>query len=90
MNNKRKVRDLLRLIGAICFLVLYIPHLVCYALSGAKKNYINSDLLRLQKQISLNLPLCVVLLYMLHNNRYYRSLFYYRIGAIISLLISVH
>ena len=34
------------------------------------------------------MPLNLLLLYLLHNNRYYRSLFYFRIGPIWSLLIS--
>ena len=35
-----------------------------------------------------NLPHWLLLIDMLHNNRYYRTLFYHRIGAISSLLIS--
>lgn len=42
---------------------------------------------RISSQISIKLPPFVALLYLLHNNRYYRSLFYYRIGPIKSLMI---
>lgn len=35
-----------------------------------------------------NLPYWLLLLDMLHNNRYYRTLFYHRIGSVASLLIS--
>ncbi len=62
--NKRKVRDVLRLVSAMLFLIIYLPHLFCYAIGEAKNN-IKSDLLRLQKQISLKLPICVVLLYII-------------------------
>lgn len=34
------------------------------------------------------MPIWIFFIYMLHNNRYYRSLFYFRIGPIWSLLIS--
>lgn len=82
--DKRKIRDLLRLIGALCFSVLYVPHIICYVVG---RDNINSDLFRLSKQLSIQLPNGLLLLYMLHNNSYYRSLFYYRIGPIKAMLI---
>ena len=85
--NKRKIRDVLRLIGALCFSVIYIPHLVCFVQGGVKHSIL-SDVRRISSQISIKLPPAIALLYLLHNNRYYRSLFYYRIGAVKSLLIS--
>ena len=85
--NKRKIRDILRLIGALCFSVIYIPHLVCFVRGGIKHSIL-SDVKRISSQISIKLPPAIALLYLLHNNRYYRSLFYYRIGAVKSLLIS--
>ena len=33
--NQRKIRDLLRLLGAILFFWLYVPHLIAYAVGGA-------------------------------------------------------
>lgn len=87
--NKRKIRDSLRLLGAIVFSWLYIPHLVIYAMGGGGKRLINSDLnmIRLHSGFD-NLPYWLLLLDMLHNNRYYRVLFYHRIGAIASSAIS--
>lgn len=84
--DKRRIRDGLRLVGAICFAWLYIPHLTVY-LSTGKKADIGSDLDRMCHQINLKLPLWLRLLYMLHNNSYYRRLFYYRVGPIWALLI---
>ncbi len=86
--NRKKIRDFLRLLGAIIFSWLYIPHLLIYATGGGKR-LINSDLnsLRLQSGFD-NLPHWLLLLDMLHNNRYYRTLFYHRIGPVASLLIS--
>lgn len=86
--NKRKIRDILRLLGAIVFSGVYIPHLVIYALGG-KKKLINSDLLALKLQVGIKkLPNWLLLLDFLHNNRYYRVLFYHRIGPIASIFIS--
>lgn len=33
--DKRKIRDIIRLAGALCFSFIYIPHLVC-CLGGGK------------------------------------------------------
>lgn len=82
--NKRKIRDNLRLIGAILFSWLYIPHMVVYAISG-KKQLIDSDIIRLKKQVNIGLPNWLAVLYFLHNNSYYRSVFYHRIGPVLSL-----
>ena len=86
-NDKRKIRDLLRLVRALLFFWLYIPHLLVYFCLG-KAKVINSDLRRVEHQIKLKLPLPLLLLYFLHNNRYYRNVFYYRIGPAVALLIS--
>lgn len=85
-NDKRKIRDVLRLLGAIIFLGLYIPHLLIYSVLG-KKRLIVSDIERLKKQLNIALPNGLAVLYFLHNNRYYRKAFYYRIGPVLSLLI---
>lgn len=85
--NRRQIRDTLRLLGAIFFSVLYIPHLLLYFSCGDYKRMIDSDLKRLETQVNIKLPICLELLYFLHNSIYYRSLFYYRIGPVLSLLI---
>lgn len=85
--NKRKVRDSFRFIGSILFIWLYIPHIILYCL-GWKKKAINSDLIQLKKQINIQLNVFLTFIYLLHNNSYYRSLFYYRIGPGAALLIS--
>lgn len=66
------------------FLFSEIP----YPYDRGGKSLINSDLDRMRKQIHLNLPSSLLLLFCLHNNGYFRKLFYYRIGAIGELLIS--
>ena len=87
--TKKKYRDGLRLLSALLFFWLYIPHLIIYV-TGGKSNVINADLEKLMHQIKIGhrLPIWMALLYFLHNNGYFRSLFYYRIGPVASLLIS--
>ena len=85
--NKRKIRDSLRLLGSLVFLWLYIPHLLVYVFGN--KGLINSDLNTIRAQSGFDdLPYWLLLLDMLHNNRYYRTLFYHRIGPVASILIS--
>lgn len=85
--NKRKIRDSLRLMGAIVFGWLYIPHLLVYAMGGGKK-VIDSDLCKHRRQVNISLKANILLLiYLLHNNRWFRNIFYYRIGPMWDLLI---
>ncbi len=84
--NKRKIRDMIRLLGALFFIVLYVPHMLAYFSLG-KRKLIDSDIQRLKKQITFYLPNWLAVLYFLHNSSYYRSAFYHRIGPIASLVI---
>lgn len=86
--NKRKIRDSLRLLGALFFFWLYIPHIVVYILFWGVRTMINSDLDAISDQINIKLPRIVQLFYQLHTNRYFRHVFYYRIGPALNLLIS--
>ena len=86
ISTKRKIRDISRLIGSLVFFWLYIPHLLVYFLCS-HKSAINSDIVRLRKQLNIDLPCWVAVLYFLHNSSYYRSVFYYRIGPVLALLI---
>lgn len=54
---------------------------------GGGNLFVRSDVERMKSQVSIELPFMLMLLYLLHNNRYFRSLFYYRTGPILSLLI---
>ena len=83
--DKRKIRDSIRLFGSICFFWLYIPHFIVFIY---KMNYIISDLKAIEPQLNIRIPIGLQLLYQLHNNRYFRNVFYYRIGPTLYLLIS--
>ena len=68
--DKRKIRDSLRLAGALFFSWLYIPHILVFmAIGGGKKKLIISDLLAIESQINIRIPTFLQLLYQLHNNR---------------------
>ena len=53
-NNKRIIRDIFRLLGAIIFSWLYVPHMVIYSVLG-KKKLIVSDIEGLKKQVNIKL-----------------------------------
>lgn len=84
--NKRRIRDSLRLTGALIFSWLYLPH-ICYFVFNKGGKIVASDLEKYTKQVNLSLPIWLLLIYLLHNNRYYRSLFYFRTGPIWELFI---
>ena len=86
--DKRKIRDFVRLLMALLFFWLYIPHLLIYLLFGGKRAMINSDLKAIEHQLNIAMPRALQLLYLLHNNRYFRHVFYYRIGPAFDMLIS--
>ena len=86
--NKRKVRDSIYLCGALLFSFLYIPHMICYLmLMGGGKKELIKDIDAMLTRLNIGIPTFLGLLYFLHNNPYFRSLFYYRIGPVASLLI---
>lgn len=84
--NKRKIRDCLRLLGSFIFGFLYIPHLLCVIISH-RGEMVYSDVNLMRKRLDIQLKGWVALMYFLHNNAYFRSLFYFRIGPVLSLLI---
>ncbi len=87
--NAKKVRDIFRLINACCFSIFYIPHLLIYVSKKNDKALINRDLERMEYQSGFsNLPKWLILLDFLHNNRYYRNIYYHRIGYKKALLLS--
>lgn len=86
--NHRKIRDIIRLTSSLFLLWLYIPHILIYLVFGSKRNMVRSDLEAIEHQINIDLPVFLQLIYQLHNNRYFRHVFYYRIGPVLDMLIS--
>ncbi len=87
--NKKKIRDFIRLSWALIFSWIYLPHICIYLFTGGGKTLIYSDLNKKRSQINIGgkFSNIVLLLYFLHNDRYFRSWFYYRIGPLYSSLI---
>lgn len=81
--NKRRWRDLSRLTWALLFIWLYIPHLII----GGRNSLVASDVSAMKRQASITIPSFFLLLYFLHNNSYFRTLFYHRIGPVWTLFI---
>jgi serine acetyltransferase len=54
---------------------------------GGGNSLVISDIKAMKYQVRLKIPPLFLLLYFLHTNSYYRSLFYHRIGPVWALLI---
>lgn len=85
--DKKKLRDVIRFSMASLFIWIYIPHILFYFFC-AKREEIKQDIEGISHQIKIKLPIFWSFLFLIHNNRYFRNVFYYRIGPVASLLIS--
>ena len=83
------IKDLISFLGSIVFSWLYIPHFFAVLLlNSSRKRLLFEDLNANSKRIRVKLNIPFQLLWQLHNNEYFRNIFYYRIGPILSLFIS--
>ena len=85
--NKRKIKDGIQFFGACILSPIYLPHLLLFWLSNKKKE-IKCDVAKNSRMYSIKLNNHLSLLFLLHVNSYFRTLFYFRIGKGISCLIS--
>lgn len=86
--DKRYYRDLIKMIKAILLFIIYIPHILLYLSLRSNQRYLlRYDLEGMKNQIKIKVPFLLLLLFFLHNNSYFRSYFYYRIGPVRSLFI---
>lgn len=85
--NKYKIREYIYLTIAIVFIWIYVLHLFALvSLPKFRRKYLFIDIDKLHLRITRNRY--VKLLYFIHNDGFFRELFYYRIGAARALLIS--
>ncbi len=82
--NRHKVRILLELTFSILWMWLYIPHFFVYFFH---KEVIDKDIDRWKNKLYIDLPTSLILLHKLHNDPYFRTIFYYRIGPIVTYMI---
>lgn len=85
--NKRELRDAFKLIISVLFFWLYLPHILFYLYKSSLKKIINLDLNRRNDKSELKLNHTLLFLYYIHTDRYFRNLFYHRIGPVMALLI---
>ncbi len=84
----RRLREVLRWTGVIILFPLHLPHLTFYV-TGRCKTLIKSDLLRYKNHFHYeNCPDYLYLLYLLTIDRYYRQVFYYRIGPVAAAFLA--
>lgn len=76
------IRDLIRIVVATALIPIYLPHVLLYWL---KKVQIDFDTERYGIYLTRSKFLQFITL--LHNDRYFRTLFYHRIGPVLSMLI---
>lgn len=85
--NKRAIRDFIKLFSAIFFSWLYIPHITLFCFRATLRSVIKKDLDRRINKVEIKMPKIMMFLYYIHNDRYFRNLFYHRVGPIWELLI---
>lgn len=85
--NPRKLRDILRLSSAFLLSWLYLPHFLIYSIRVDLRKDINADLQKRTDKVELKLSHLSMFLYYIHIDRYFRTLFYHRIGPAMAMLI---
>ena len=77
--NKRKIRDGINMSKAILLFWIYLPHIAIYFFKGTIRIFVDSDLDRRVEKLNFKLSKGMMFLYYIHNDRYFRNLFYHRI-----------
>lgn len=84
-DKKRAIRDMLRLCGSLLFGWWYLPHLL---MAYGKFDMIFADVEAMMARQYVRCNHFVGLLFLLHTNGFFRTLFYHRIGAVRALFVS--
>lgn len=85
-NKIRKMRDILKLSVSWFLIILFIPHLLIYSLSKERQT-IDQDLEANKQFLRLKMGNLNALLFYLRTNKFFRSLFYHRIGVVYSMFV---
>ncbi len=78
------LRDYFKIVKAYLLFWLYIPHIVAYIFY---RKTINEDLLKFREGDYVQKSLFTTFMFHLHNNSYFRTLFYHRCGPILTAFI---
>ena len=85
--NKKLIRDKLNLTKSVLFCWMYLPHFIIYRFNSSIHYLVNTDIERRNNIIKIRMSNAMRFLYLIHNDRYFRTLFYHRIGPVLALLI---
>lgn len=84
----RKIREFIRWLGVAILIPFHLPHMLFYLIGGGKL-LVSQDLNRYKGHFHYEkCPNCLYLLYLLTTDRYFRQIFYNRIGTVAATLIS--
>ena len=86
IEHMRKLRDLVHLIFAILLVWIYVPHIILYMFCPKMRELVNADMEEYKKRIKLSLCNTLSFIYHVHNNRFFRVVFYHRAGPIFTFL----
>lgn len=86
--NKKSIRDKLNLTKSVLFCWMYLPHFIIYRFNSSIHYLVNTDIGRRNNIIKIRMSNVMRFLYLIHNDRYFRTLFYHRIGPVLALLIN--
>lgn len=83
-----KISITIKLFFSYLFSPIYLPHILVFLLLGKrKKELIIADILRYIDVMNLRLKIFNVFIYAIHNDLFFRSVYYYRIGRILHYTI---
>ena len=85
-NKIRKMRDVLKLSVSWLLILFFLPHLLFYVLSK-ERHKIEEDIEANKQFLRLKMGNFNALLFYLRSNKYFRTLFYHRIGIAKSMFI---
>lgn len=88
ISSKKVIRDYIKLLFSFLFLPIYLPHLLICCCAKGYRQGVKKDVKAMCSRLPISLNWSIGLLFFLHDNSYFRSLFYYRIGPVYSALIS--
>ena len=83
----RKIRELLRWVKTLLLFPLHIFHFVFYLTMRGARLVINQDIERYQEHFKHGSPKWLYFLYLITIDKYYRQVFYCRIGPVAQSLI---
>lgn len=83
----RKVRDVVKMLWGGVFAIIYLPHIIAAFAIKDLHQTIKGDVESYCTRVHIKLNFLCGLIFLLHNDSYFRTLFYHRLGPVVSALI---